>query len=106
MPPASAGWSSRWPSRAARLRGRLRVPGDKSITHRALLLAGLAAGRSRIADASDALEPNSTAACLRALGVRIERLAADDGFAAWTVSSPGVEAWRAPAGSLDCGNSG
>jgi len=91
---------------AARLRGRLRVPGDKSITHRALLLAGLAAGRSRIADASDALDPNSTAACLRALGVTIERLTDDDGFAAWTVVSPGVEGWRAPAGSLDCGNSG
>ena len=91
---------------AARLRGRLRVPGDKSITHRALLLAGLAAGRSRIADASDALDPNSTAACLRALGVTIERLTDDDGFAAWTVASPGVEGWRAPAGSLDCGNSG
>ena len=91
---------------AARLRGRLRVPGDKSITHRALLLAGMAAGRSRIADASDALDPNSTAACLRALGVTIERLTDDDGFAAWTVVSPGVEGWRAPAGSLDCGNSG
>ena len=91
---------------AARLRGRLRVPGDKSITHRALLLAGLAAGRSRIADASDALDPNSTAACLRALGVTIERLTDDDGFAAWTVVSPGVEGWRAPSGALDCGNSG
>ncbi len=90
---------------AARLRGRLRVPGDKSITHRALLLAGLAAGRSRIADASDALDPNSTAACLRALGMTVEKLT-DDGFAAWTVTSPGVEGWWAPAGSLDCGNSG
>jgi len=91
---------------AARLRGRLRLPGDKSITHRALLLAGLAAGQSRIADASDALDPNSTAACLRALGVSVEKRTDDEGFAPWTVTSPGVEGWRAPAGSLDCGNSG
>ncbi len=91
---------------AARLRGRLRVPGDKSITHRALLLAGLASGRSHIDDGSDALDPNSTAACLRALGVTVTKRTDDDGFAAWTVTSPGVEGWRAPAGSLDCGNSG
>ena len=91
---------------AARLLGRLRVPGDKSVTHRALLLAGMAAGRSRIADASDALDPNSTAACLRALGVSVEKRVDEDGFAAWTVSSPGVEGWRAPSGALDCGNSG
>ena len=57
---------------ATRLRGRLRMPPDKSISHRALLLAAVATGTSRIANASGALDPRSTAACLRALGVSIE----------------------------------
>ncbi len=90
---------------AARLRGRLRMPPDKSISHRALLLAAVATGTSRIANASGALDPRSTAACLRALGVSNEGKERD-GAVDWRVDSPGWSAWRAPDGPLDCGNSG
>jgi 3-phosphoshikimate 1-carboxyvinyltransferase len=82
------------------------VPGDKSITHRALLLAGMAAGRSTISGASDGLDPRSTARCLAELGVRIDQAIDDDGFATYRVESPGVDGWQTPSGSLDCGNSG
>ena len=54
---------------AARLRGDLRLPGDKSISHRALLLATLAAGASRIAGAGDGADVRSTAAIMGALGL-------------------------------------
>jgi 3-phosphoshikimate 1-carboxyvinyltransferase len=94
-------------SQAGSLRGNLRLPGDKSITHRALILAALAEGRSEILGGSDGLDSNSTAACLEALGVQIERRGeADGGRVDRLVASPGREGWRAPAGSLDCGNSG
>ena len=83
---------------AARLRGRLRVPGDKSITHRALLLAGMAAGRSTISGASDGLDPRSTARCLAELGVRVDQAIDDDGFATYRVESPGIDGWQAPVG--------
>ncbi len=91
--------------RATRLRGRLRMPPDKSISHRALLLAAMATGTSRIANASGALDPRSTAACLRALGVTIEG-EEQDGAVDWRITSPGRAAWRTPDGPLDCGNSG
>ncbi len=91
---------------AMRLRGRLRVPGDKSITHRALLLSGMADGTSVISGASDALDPRSTASCLEALGVAIDRTPDAGGFATYTVASPGIAGWRTPGATLDCGNSG
>ncbi|MFI5254896.1 MAG: 3-phosphoshikimate 1-carboxyvinyltransferase [Candidatus Limnocylindrales bacterium] len=91
---------------AARLRGGFALPGDKSITHRALLLAAMAAGASRIEGGSDALDPHSTAGCLRALGVEVERRAGTDGNATWTVRSAGWASWRQPRDTLDCGNSG
>jgi 3-phosphoshikimate 1-carboxyvinyltransferase len=91
---------------AARLRGRLRVPGDKSITHRALMLAAMARGDSEISGASDGLDPASTARCLEALGVDVERTVDADGFTLFSVHSPGIEGWHAPSAALDCGNSG
>jgi 3-phosphoshikimate 1-carboxyvinyltransferase len=100
---------------AARLRGTIRVPPDKSITHRALLLGALAAGRSRIADGSDGLDPRSTASCLRALGVPVERVEREDpepgegGRVDWLVGRadwPGWAGWVEPHEALDCGNSG
>ena len=93
-------------AQTARLRGRLRMPSDKSISHRALLLAAMARGNSRIADASGALDPRSTAACLQALGVHLEAIDVGAGRIDWRVESPGWPAWRAPDGPLDCGNSG
>ncbi len=103
---ANAPISSTTVGPAARLRGHLRVPGDKSITHRALLLAGMAAGRSTISGASDGLDPRSTARCLAELGVRVDQAIDDDGFATYRVESPGIGGWQTPSGTLDCGNSG
>jgi 3-phosphoshikimate 1-carboxyvinyltransferase len=88
---------------AARLRGEVRLPGDKSISHRALMLGALARGESRIHGLSDGVDVRSTAAVLRALGVEI---AIADGGEAIVVRSPGVDGLREPAGVLDCGNSG
>jgi 3-phosphoshikimate 1-carboxyvinyltransferase len=92
---------------ADRLRGTLRLPGDKSITHRALILAALARGESRIRNGSDGLDCNSTAGVLAELGVVIDRLGpSDGGRIERLVRSPGRAAWHQPAGVLDAGNSG
>ena len=58
--------------KANALRGRVEVPGDKSISHRALMMAALAEGESRIKGLSPGLDVASTAGCLRALGVDIQ----------------------------------
>ena len=103
---------------ARRLRGELRLPGDKSISHRALMLATLARGESRIAGAGDGADVRSTAAACRALRATVERIGADDDGATaagrkasaptvdYVVVSPGVDGLRAPADAIDCGNSG
>jgi 3-phosphoshikimate 1-carboxyvinyltransferase len=99
---------------AGRLRGEVGLPGDKSISHRGLLLAALAAGESRIAGASDGADVRSTASVLRALGVAVDRVVGDEGDdghgvagrVGYRVMSPGVEGLREPPGILDCGNSG
>ncbi|MFL5750194.1 MAG: 3-phosphoshikimate 1-carboxyvinyltransferase, partial [Chloroflexota bacterium] len=62
---------------AARLRGELRLPGDKSISHRALMLAALASGESRITEAGDGADVRSTAAICAALGANVERMPDD-----------------------------
>ena len=80
------------------LSGRIRMPGDKSISHRALLLAALARGESVIEGLSDGADVRATARALTALGVDI---AEQDG--AWRVRGA---AFRPPAGPLDLGNSG
>jgi 3-phosphoshikimate 1-carboxyvinyltransferase len=90
----------------ARLRGELRLPGDKSISHRALMLATLAKGQSRIAGASDGADVRSTAAVCRVLGAEVDRLDDAAGNVAYRVVSPGVDGLRQPGVDLDCGNSG
>jgi 3-phosphoshikimate 1-carboxyvinyltransferase len=91
---------------AARLRGELRVPGDKSISHRALILATLATGQSRIAGAGDGADVRSTAGIMAALGADVERIGDDGRTVEYRVVSPGADGLRGPAGPLDCGNSG
>jgi 3-phosphoshikimate 1-carboxyvinyltransferase len=92
---------------AARLRGEFRLPGDKSISHRALLLATLAAGTSRITSASDGADVRSTAAAMRALGATLDVIPGDDGRnVIYRVTSPGADGLHEPAATLDCGNSG
>ncbi|HEV3452275.1 MAG TPA: 3-phosphoshikimate 1-carboxyvinyltransferase [Acidimicrobiia bacterium] len=85
----------------APLRGRLRVPGDKGISHRALLFAALADGRSRVAGLADGDDVARTRAALAALGVRL----GGEGPSV-TVDGAGVDALREPAVVLDCANSG
>ncbi len=91
---------------ASRLRGSLRLPGDKSISHRAVMLALLADGESRISGAGDGADVRSTAGIARALGATVERTARPDGTADYRVVSPGADRLREPAATLDCGNSG
>jgi 3-phosphoshikimate 1-carboxyvinyltransferase len=79
----------------------LGVPGDKSITHRLLLLAALARGESRISGALTSLDIKSTARNLRALGSEVTPLTPGT-----VVRVKGRGAFRRPAGPLDCGNSG
>lgn len=91
---------------AERLRGRPALPGDKSISHRALLLALLGSGESRITGAGDGEDVRSTARAVAALGARVERVAEAGGRVDYRVLSPGGDALEEPAGVLDCGNSG
>jgi 3-phosphoshikimate 1-carboxyvinyltransferase len=91
---------------AARLRGELRLPGDKSISHRALMLATIAAGESRITGASDGADVRSTAGICAALGARVDRVDGAGGNADYLVVSPGVDGLLPPVADLDCGNSG
>jgi len=86
---------------AHRFCGRFRLPGDKSISHRAAILGAMAQGRTQIENYSEAADCASTLACLRALGVPISR----DG-ASVVIDGPGLEGWRASAAMLDCENSG
>ena len=92
--------------RATRLHGELRLPGDKSISHRALLLALLANGTSRVSGAGDGADVRSTAAIVETLGARVTRSPAEAENVDYVVSSPGSGRLRAPVSPLDCGNSG
>ena len=83
------------------LQGRLRLPGCKGISHRALLFGAIADGRSVIRGIADGADVASTAACLDGLGVRLR---AD--HEAVTVRGVGFEGLREPTSVLDCGNSG
>ncbi|MEP2180382.1 MAG: 3-phosphoshikimate 1-carboxyvinyltransferase, partial [Marinomonas sp.] len=84
------------------LTGRLRVPGDKSISHRALMFGALAIGESRITGLLEGEDVLATAAAMRAMGASIER----DNDGTWRVSGVGVGGLLQPAGPLDMGNSG
>ena len=91
---------------AARLHGEPRLPGDKSISHRAVLLAALAEGESAITGASDGRDVQATAAIAAALGASVERAGGDGLNADYRVASPGADGLHEPDGRLDCRNSG
>jgi len=82
--------------------GRLRVPGDKSISHRALMLAGVARGRSRISGFLDSEDCLATLGALRAMRVRVERPDATTVI----VDGAGADGLQAPDHDLDMGNAG
>jgi 3-phosphoshikimate 1-carboxyvinyltransferase len=91
---------------ARQLRGELRLPGDKSISHRALLLALLAAGQSRITGAGDGRDVRATADVAAALGATVTRLGGEARTVDYLLESPGRGALAEPEGVLDCRNSG
>jgi 3-phosphoshikimate 1-carboxyvinyltransferase len=84
------------------LRGTARVPGDKSISHRSLMLSALAVGESRIAGLLEGEDVLATAAAMRAMGADVERT----GEGAWRVHGVGVGGLLQPQSALDMGNSG
>ena len=81
--------------------GTLRVPGDKSISHRALILSALAKGQSRVTGILESADVHSTASVLRALGVAVPALSPD-----FVIHGRGVASLGTPTSVLDCGNSG
>jgi 3-phosphoshikimate 1-carboxyvinyltransferase len=91
---------------STRLRGEIRLPGDKSISHRALMMAALATGESRIQGAGDGADVRSTAGIVAALGVSVERAPGAGTTVDYRIVSPGAGGLREPDGILDCGNSG
>ena len=84
------------------LSGKVRVPGDKSISHRALILGALAVGETRISGLLEGEDVLNTAQSMRSLGAKVERI----GPFAWKVNGVGVGGFAEPAAPLDFGNSG
>ncbi|MGH9674358.1 MAG: 3-phosphoshikimate 1-carboxyvinyltransferase [Bryobacteraceae bacterium] len=81
--------------------GTVRLPGDKSISHRYAMLAAIAEGRSVLRNYASGADCASTLACVRALGVDVERSGGDV-----TIDGRGLAGLAGPAGDLDAGNSG
>ncbi|MAC59078.1 MAG: 3-phosphoshikimate 1-carboxyvinyltransferase, partial [Novosphingobium sp.] len=87
---------------AGPLKGRIRVPGDKSISHRSIMLGALAVGETRVTGLLEGEDVLATAAAMRAMGATVERT----GEGAWSVHGVGVGALLQPQRPLDMGNSG
>ncbi len=83
------------------LRGAVRLPGDKSISHRYGMLASISEGTSVLSNYSSGADCHSTLGCMEAMGARIEKNGTEI-----TVHGVGLEGLQAPAGMLDAGNSG
>src|SRR5262249_34919300 len=86
---------------ATGLQGSVRLPGDKSISHRYAMIASVAEGTSRIENYSSGADCQSTLACMRALGIDIEK---QDRTV--LIHGRGLDGLRAPSEVLDAGNSG
>jgi 3-phosphoshikimate 1-carboxyvinyltransferase len=87
---------------AARIDGHIGVPGDKSVSHRALLIGALAEGETRVTRFGRSGDTLSTLAVVRALGVRVDEEDEDT----LVVHGAGLRGLRSPDGPLDCGNAG
>lgn len=87
--------------RSGALKGRVRVPGDKSISHRALIVGALTVGETRISGLLEGEDVLNTGKAMAALGATVERLGAGE----WRVHGVGVGGFREPSGVLDFGNS-
>lgn len=88
--------------RSAALTGQAAVPGDKSISHRALILGALAVGETHITGLLEGEDIIDTAKAMRAFGATVTR----QGEGEWVVQGVGVGGFGEPAGVIDCGNSG
>ncbi|WP_323716885.1 3-phosphoshikimate 1-carboxyvinyltransferase [Paracoccus aminovorans] len=84
------------------LRGEAKVPGDKSISHRALILGALSVGETHITGLLEGQDVLDTAKAMQAFGAQVERL----GIGEWKVNGTGVGGFAEPEGVIDCGNSG
>ncbi|MEX0753483.1 MAG: 3-phosphoshikimate 1-carboxyvinyltransferase, partial [Xanthobacteraceae bacterium] len=84
------------------LSGRVRVPGDKSISHRALIFGALTVGETRIGGLLEGEDVLNTAKAMRMLGAKVERR----GEGIWSVHGVGIAGFGEPAGAVDLGNSG
>jgi 3-phosphoshikimate 1-carboxyvinyltransferase len=84
------------------LRGSVRVPGDKSISHRSLMLSALAVGESKVTGLLEGEDVLATAAAMRAMGATVERI----GEGEWRIHGVGVGGLLQPQQALDMGNSG
>jgi 3-phosphoshikimate 1-carboxyvinyltransferase len=84
------------------LRGEALVPGDKSVSHRALILGALAVGETRITGLLEGQDVLDTGRAMRAFGAHVER----EGPGIWCVAGVGVGGFREPEDVIDCGNSG
>jgi 3-phosphoshikimate 1-carboxyvinyltransferase len=87
---------------AGPLKGVIRVPGDKSISHRSIMLGALAVGETRVTGLLEGEDVLSTAAAMRAMGASVQRV----GDGEWSVHGVGVGALLQPEAPLDMGNSG
>ncbi|GGE09231.1 3-phosphoshikimate 1-carboxyvinyltransferase [Gemmobacter megaterium] len=87
---------------SAPLRGVAEVPGDKSISHRALILGAMAVGQTHVTGLLEGQDVLDTAKAMRAFGATVTRL----GQGEWTVQGVGVGGFAEPADVIDCGNSG
>ena len=88
------------------LTGTVRVPGDKSISHRSVLFAAMAEGTSRHTGVLDSADVRASMAAVHALGARVEVLAERDGLLDLEITGWGESGPAAPEGGIDCGNSG
>jgi 3-phosphoshikimate 1-carboxyvinyltransferase len=88
--------------KAGPLVGEAHVPGDKSISHRSLLLGAMAVGETRITGLLEGEDVLATAAAMRAFGAEVERT----GEGAWSVHGVGVGGFAEPEDVIDCGNAG
>ncbi len=84
----------------------LPICSDKSMTHRALIFASMASGRSVIGRPLVSDDCLATKKAFCQLGVSIKDVTSSDGVLSWVVESDGVDSWRSPAGEIDVGNSG
>ncbi|AKF06605.1 3-phosphoshikimate 1-carboxyvinyltransferase [Sandaracinus amylolyticus] len=99
--------TKRWRVRASGpLRGQVRVPGDKSIGHRALLFGALAEGTSTVRGLSGGLDNAATAEAMRQMGARIEFSGEPATGVTAKIAGVGLDGLKMPSGVLDCGNSG